>query len=118
MDIRGRINILYNGGVIDEDVRDLAFKTVSWLEKTNIKLNNEKGNMFLTHLAMSLQRIKKGEQMEVLESFIIDELENNKGHVLTQDFIKFIEKEGKTQLPESEKGYILLHLCNLIGKEC
>jgi len=117
MDIRDRIKILYNGGVIDEEVRELSFKTVSWLEKRYIKLDDEKGHMFLTHLTMSLERIRKGGQVEALESYLIDELQNNKVQAITQDFINFIQEAGKIQLPESEKGYILLHLCSLIGKE-
>ena len=28
-----RIEILYSGGVIDEEVKDLTLKAVSWLEK-------------------------------------------------------------------------------------
>ena len=117
MKMSERIEILYSGGVIDEEVKDLTLKAVSWLEKKNISLEDERGHMFLTHFAMSLQRIKKGEQVATLDSYIIDELQNNRGYDLTQDFVMFIEKHGKIQLPESEKGYILLHLCNLLGKE-
>lgn len=117
MDIKDRIEILYDGGVIDKEVRELSYKTISWLEQRSIRLDGEKSHMFMTHLAMSLVRIKKGEQVEALEGYLVDELKNNKGHALTQDFINFIEEEGKIKLPESEKGYIMLHLCNLTGKE-
>mgnify|MGYP001004883494 CR=1 FL=1 len=118
MDIRKRIKILHNGGAIDDEVSTLSFKTIARLEKSEIKIDDEKGHMFLTHMAMSLQRIKKGEKVEPLKSYIIDELQNNKGHDQTKEFINFVEKEGNIKLPESEKGYILLHLCNLIGKGC
>jgi len=117
MNIKDRIEILYSGEAIDEEVRDLTFKAVSWLAKKNINLEDERGHMFLTHFAMSLKRIKKGEQVETLDSYIIDELQNNSGYAKALDFVKFIEKQGKIQLPESEKGYILLHLCSLLGKE-
>ncbi|WP_015295710.1 PRD domain-containing protein [Tepidanaerobacter acetatoxydans] len=118
MDINNRIKILYDGGVIDGKVRDLALKTAAWLSQMGINVEDEKGNMFITHLAMSFQRIKDGNTVEALEDFIIDELQNNKNYPKAQDFIDFIEKEGKIKLPESEKGYILLHICSLMEKEC
>ncbi|NLZ52171.1 MAG: PRD domain-containing protein [Thermoanaerobacteraceae bacterium] len=117
MKISERIEILFSGGVIDEEVMDLTLKAVSWLEKRNISLEDERGHMFLTHFAMSLQRIKKGEQVETLDSYIMDELQNSRGYAKALDFVRFMEKQGKIQLPESEKAYILLHLCNLFGKE-
>lgn len=115
--MRDRIKLLYDGGIISHEVKQLLMKALDWLRIRGVKLDDEQGQMFLTHLAMALERIKRGEEVGTLTSDMLTEIEASRGYSLAQSFIGFIEEEGEVKLPPGEKGYILLHVCALVERE-
>jgi hypothetical protein len=118
MDIKDRINLLQRNGVISEETSSLAQKAIEWLSARGIDLEKEQTHMFLTHLVMALERKNRGEEVDdAVPSYMIEEAKASKGYYLAKDFLKFIEEENGVILPESEKVYILFHLCVLNKKE-
>lgn len=117
MDARERIYMLHKNGVVGEKSTDLSLKSIEWLSARGIDMDCEQAQMFITHFVMALERMFRGEKVELLSDGIIDEIRTSAGYGLAQEFLNFVERENKINLPESEKGYIFLHLCSLVGKE-
>lgn len=116
LDVRERIKLLLQNGVIGERSATISFKSLQWLSNQGVDLNSEAGQMFLTHFAMALERMFKGEKVEPLGDNMMDEIKESENYGTAKNFIDFIENNNQVKLPDVEKGYILLHLCNLIAK--
>lgn len=113
MYIRERMEILHKNGIISDDVKSIVDKAIDWLGNKGINLESERGHMFLTHFAMSLGRLNKGEDIEPLPEAMMAEIKHSKGYRLALEFTKYLEEIINKKLPEGEKGYILLHLSTL-----
>ncbi|TZE80970.1 PRD domain-containing protein [Calorimonas adulescens] len=112
-----RVNILYESEVISADVKDTVLRVIEWLGERKVGIDSDNGQMFLTHLAMSLERVCKGEEVDALPDAMMDEVKSSRGYILALEFIEYMEGILNRKLPESEKGYILLHLSILQEKE-
>lgn len=110
MDAIERINVLHDGGVISDDVKETVLKVLDWLTERKINVDSDNGQMFITHLAMSLERNRKGEDVEALSDTMMDEVRSSRGYGLASEFVEYLEAILDKKLPENEKGYILLHL--------
>lgn len=63
----------------------------------------------IVHLAISIQRIKQHEEIEI-ESSVLDSLKNSNEYKLSLQISNKVEKEFNVVIPESENGYITMHL--------
>ena len=69
-----RPGILRSGNVISSEVEEQVRKVISRLEERwDIKLTEENGGRIVTHLAMALMRVKKGENIRPPENSVIEE---------------------------------------------
>ena len=66
------------------------------------------------HLAMSTQRIKKNEPVEVLDDAIWMDVKNNKKFELSKKMFENLKLKSPVSIPDSEKKFILMHICNLL----
>lgn len=105
-----RIEMLWQGKVISDNVKRIVFKAMDWLNKKQLDLDSDNGQMFITHLAMSLERCDRGEEVVALPEDMMGEVRSSKGYGLACEFIEYLEELLNYELPECEKGYILLHL--------
>ena len=64
--LKQRIQILKMGGVIGEDVAEFMNKVIDMMAADYPQVGMDPAAMFTTHLAMALERIKKGEVVEAL----------------------------------------------------
>jgi len=118
--ITDRIATLKTSGVISSEVADAAMKAVDWLKNNHIDTETDNCQMFVTHLAMSLERITRGEQVEGLSQEMMEEVRSSKGYPAAVEFTQYLEQLVGKQLPVEERDYILLHLAVLIevGGRC
>ena len=65
--LKQRIQILKMGGVIGEDVAEFMNKVIDMMAADYPQIGMDPAAMFTTHLAMALERIKKGEVVEALD---------------------------------------------------
>ncbi|MBS4536716.1 PRD domain-containing protein [Clostridium sp. D2Q-14] len=117
-----RLEILKGAGEISEKIKDVTLDFISkFEEKYSLEMTEENASMLVTHLAMALSRIKKGEKIEEMDEMALEEVKENEIYDDFPEFYDFIEKRLDIEIPESEKGYIALHGCILIlnnkGKE-
>ncbi|KYO67046.1 PRD domain-containing protein [Thermovenabulum gondwanense] len=113
-----RIDLLVQGSVIDFDTGE-AIKKIDKELIVNHKIctEDEHYEMFITHLAMSVKRLKEGEKLELtIDEELFNEVKNCPNYYRALDILQNIENIIEIKLPESEKRFVLLHLCNLLER--
>ena len=109
-----RLKILLDTKQIDEKNFQNIVKLIEIVEEELlIIVSGEKGSMFVTHMAIALMRIQKGEYVPPMDKDLLDEIESSIAYKSIPKVIDKIEQELNINIPESERGYIALHLCNL-----
>ncbi|HHW56810.1 MAG TPA: PRD domain-containing protein [Clostridia bacterium] len=113
-----RIDLLVQGNVIDFDTGK-AIKKIDEELRVNYEIctEDEHYEMFITHLAMSIKRLKEGEKLEsTIDDELFNEVKNCPNYYRALAILQNIEDRIEIKLPESEKRFVLLHLCNLLGR--
>lgn len=115
--LKMRIQILKNGGVIGEDVAEFMNKVIDMMAADYPQIGMDPAAMFTTHLAMALERIKKGEIVDALDEEIFTEVLEAPEY---PDAVQFREKMLSfcpVQFPESEAQFIAMHICNMLAAQ-
>jgi transcriptional regulatory protein LevR len=112
--LKERLIILRQAGQIDNKIIDTVTEFMKIVEnELNIKLNEGNASMLVIHMAMTLSRIQKGEEIIPLDDSLLEELKSLAIYKRIQLLIIKADKELQIGIPQSEFGYIALHLCNL-----
>lgn len=110
-----RLNLLVDSGEIDETIKDAVINFIKTIEKDySIEIIEENGSMLVSHLAMALGRIKRGEEIQSIDEAIFKEVKETKTYRELDKYYSILEKDLNIQIPQVEKDYIALHLCTLI----
>lgn len=111
--MKERLKILHDAGVISKDDHDKSFEIYKkYFEKEGF--NEDKVNVFMTHLAMSLKRINEGNVVDKLDDEIYQQVKESKVYDKAVMLCDEIIKDLYLDIPESEKEYLVLHLGNLL----
>ncbi|NPV43846.1 MAG: PRD domain-containing protein [Firmicutes bacterium] len=116
--VANRIDLLVQGDVIDFDTGKTIKKIAQEL-KANYEIctEDEHYEMFITHLAISIKRLKEGQDLEsTIDDELFNEVKNCPNYYRALDILQNIEDKIEIKLPESEKRFVLLHLCNLLER--
>lgn len=108
-----RINILQENGVITKDVQDFMHQVIDYLAVQYPDVTQEQATMFITHLAMATQRILAGTIAEGMEASIFGEVMKHTGYDNALQVLSYIEQHSVVKYPESERQYLVLHLCSM-----
>jgi len=95
----------------------IDYETVLKIEKAILKLEKEidyeiteSTYLGLTvHLALALERIKKGEKIKIGENNLT-ELKNTPEYVFAEKLAAYLEHDLNIKIPEDELGYVTVHL--------
>lgn len=112
-----RLSILEDAGEINENIKASILDFTDDLEREyNLELNEDNAAMFITHLAMALARIKNGEKINEIDKSSLTEIKQNPVYNDLPKFYRKFEEKLQFKIPDSEKGFIALHVCTLISK--
>jgi len=111
-----RLSILQEANMIDEQTHQLMNKVISYLQQTQ-ELKESKMEVFITHLAMAVMRLKKGEVVDDMEPAILAEIEKSDDYPTARQIVAEIESWSSFTYAASEISYILLHLVDLLNKK-
>ncbi len=112
-----RLDILEAAGEISGEVRDAVILFAQGFEKKySLMLTEENAAMLVTHLAMALARIKKGEAVEAMDESSMEEIRQSGIYNELPELYEMLENKLEIRLPDSEKGYIALHACAIAAK--
>ena len=115
--LKMRIQILKNGGVIGEDVAEFMNKVIDMMASDYPQIGMDPAAMFTTHLAMALERIKKGEVVEALDAEIFAEVLEAPEYPQAVQFRDKMLSFCPVEFPESEAQFICMHICNMLAAE-
>lgn len=112
-----RVNLLKEAGEIDEEIAQAVINFAKEVEvQFDSKLDEENASMLITHICMALPRIKKGEKINPMNEFALAEVKQCQVYDKVPILVEKLEQELDLVIPESEFGYIALHLCTMEEK--
>ena len=118
MDIKERLQILQSAGTISPETYALMVQIIDRTKsKWNLVLTEENASALLTHLAMARERILKGDIAAPLDAAIFEEIKSSPDYEHASAIVGDWNALLGNLLPEAETGYLLLHLCTLLGQE-
>ncbi len=111
-----RLDILKEAGEISNEIRAAVTEFAKSFEKKySLTMTEENASMLITHLAMALARIKRGEEVNAMDELTMDEIKQTVIYSELPEFYRMIEDKLQIGLPDSEKGYIALHACAIMA---
>ena len=117
MELDNRLLILKDAGQIDEDIYEKIIKIISMFHIIwNIELKEENGAMLITHLCIALQRVKNNNPAERMDEELYKQVKLNQHFETCKRAFGDIKTEINMDIPESEKSFIMMHLCVLFEK--
>ncbi len=115
MVLSARIEILYNAKMISESVQQFALDCINIMEEECQDYDQSKAEMFITHLAMAMQRVEMEQSIDHLDEMIWKEVEKHEKLEQAKQVLERMNKVAKKNIPEVEERFILMHLCNLLS---
>lgn len=112
--LKMRIQILKQGGIIGEDVAEFMNKVIDMMAADYPQIPVDPAAMFTTHLAMALERIKKGEIVDALDEEIFAEVLEAPEYPTALSFRDKMLAFCPVEFPASEAQFILMHICNML----
>lgn len=115
MSLEIRLEILESTGTIAKETRESLQKVIQMFKnKYKIILSEELGSMMITHLAMAITRIKKGEPVNEISEDVYEEILDSEYFSKSEIIYEDLEKELDVILPESERKYMLVNVCVIL----
>lgn len=114
--LKERIEILRSAAIINDDVAQYVNKVIDILREYDF--DKSKMEMFTTHLAMAVQRIIVSGAVDQLDDSIWNEVQTFDTFDEAKQVYSNITRDVPVKIPESEEKFLLMHLCNLLQKEC
>ena len=113
-----RLRILRDGNVISPEVEAKVRRVITrFKEHWHIELTEENGSRMITHLAMALMRIEKGEEIQSPDFDILEEFREHAVFPLSQKILEDLISFTPMKLPDSEKNYIIVNICVILDTE-
>ncbi|MBQ3296070.1 MAG: PRD domain-containing protein [Erysipelotrichaceae bacterium] len=117
MDFSERFALYKEGGMInDADIEDLNAVIDLFEKEYGVKLQEENAATFIAHLCAAYGRLVTKEEVDELPQAVLDELVSLDTYDLSKEILKKVMKVTKNPLNETEQGYALLHINNLIAQ--
>lgn len=114
--LKQRIEILKMGGVIGEDVAQFMNQVIDMMAADYPQIDIDRSTMFTTHLAMAVERIKKGEIVEAMDDAMWEEITEAPEYEKAVEFRTKMYAMCPVEFPESEGMFITLHICNILAE--
>lgn len=113
-----RLSILKASGQISEQAAASVRYFVGLLEeKYSVALTEEKGAMLVTHLALALTRIEKGEDIQELAPDLLAEVKESSYYAELEPLLTALEQQSKLKITPAEQGYLALHLATALTED-
>ena len=112
--LKMRMQIMEQGGVISNKVACFMNLVIDLMKERFPEWSQEKEEMFTTHLAMATERISKGDIVETMDETAWEDVKGCGGFPEAEIFFAKMMEISPVDFPESEKRFILLHICNML----
>lgn len=110
-----RLNILLTGQVIDQITHDTMLQIIAFFnQQYAITLTEENAQMYVTHFAKALMRVREGQKITSVDpdgyaEFVSSEYFNKAEQILHDLEVKF-----NLNLPKEEQEFIVMNHCLIL----
>ena len=117
MDFTERLELYKEGGMItDADIEDINAVVDLFKKEYGVVLEEENVGTFIAHLCAAYGRLVSKEEVDELPKEVVEELESLDTYEESKQILKKVMDVTKNPLNETEQGYALLHINNLIAQ--
>ena len=117
MDFSERFELYKEGGMItDADIEDVKAVIDLFQKRYGVTLEEENAASFIAHLCAAYGRLTTKEKVDELPEEVVKELESLDTYELSKKILKEVMEVTHNPLNETEQGYALLHINNLIAQ--
>ncbi|MBO7675900.1 MAG: PRD domain-containing protein [Erysipelotrichaceae bacterium] len=117
MDFTERLELYKEGGMItDADIEDINAVVDLFKKEYGVVLEEENAGTFIAHLCAAYGRLVSKEEVDELPKEVVEELEALDTYEESKQILKKVMDVTKNPLNETEQGYALLHINNLIAQ--
>lgn len=110
-----RLDILKESRQITDEIKTAVIDFVHDFEKKYLlSMTEDNASMLITHLAMALARIKRKEKINEMDESALNEIKQNPIFNDLPEFYNNVEEKLKIKIPDSEKGFIAVHVAAVI----
>lgn len=115
MELKSRLDMLVSGGVIPKEV-DAAVRAVivRMADRWGIVLTEENGSRLVTHLAMALARVVRGESVSSMDRSALDEFRSCSRFEKAAEIIEDLEGHIRISMPDSEREFMIVNVCLIL----
>ena len=113
--LKQRMQILRDAGVISGEIADFMNQVIDLLAERFPEAQQEKLEMFTTHLAMAAERIRKGETVDELDEGAWEEIRGSEHFAEAKSFMDEMLAVCPVEFPEGESRFMMLHICSMLS---
>lgn len=112
--LKERLKILRESGLIEDHTAEQTDKIISLICAGEKVPDMEKLEIFTTHIAMAIQRIRRGELEQPLAKEVLEDLKEEASFGEAKRLVQQICETADVDFPQVERDYLMVHLCNLM----
>jgi hypothetical protein len=117
MDFSERLDLYKEGGMIsDADIEDINAVVDLFRNEYGVVLEEENAGTFIAHLCAAYGRLVSKEEVDELPEEVVAELESLDTYEESKQILQRVMEVTRNPLNETEQGYALLHINNLIAQ--
>ncbi len=102
--------------ITDADIEDVQAVIKLFHDRYGVTLEEENAASFIAHLCAAYGRLTTKEEVDELPEEVVRELESLDTYELSKEILKEVMEVTHNPLNETEQGYALLHINNLIAQ--
>lgn len=110
-----RLRILEDGGLISTAVTTDCRKVMELVLAEKADVDGERFGMFVTHLAMAMQRIRNGEEEMPIDRQILETVKLDAVYPKAEAFSEKVSGVCNVEFTQTELDFLKVHLCNLFS---
>ena len=110
-----RLESLEGAGLIEKRVAEQTEKIIRLIYSGKPEVDAEKMEIFVTHIAMAMQRILNGQKEEPLSEAVLKELQEEASYENAKSLAQKVYETVNIEFPMVEQEYLIVHLCNLFS---
>lgn len=110
-----RLQILEDGGLISGQVRECCGKVIDLVLAEKADVERERFGMFVTHLAMAMQRVKNSEKENPIDEQVLEAVRQSTVYPRAEAFSEKVFEVCDFKFPRTEQDFLKVHLCNLFS---
>jgi transcriptional regulatory protein LevR len=110
-----RLALLEQSGQVTPTARELTLEVIAGIaDRLRLTIDEERGAGLVTHLAMALARVERGEPETTLIDGLADEIaDRTRERAVVAELLDACGRRLGREVPVAEVDYVTLHVCAL-----